>query len=492
MKLGFRYLIYSVVAVLLLACDANQQSQKPYYSLKLTQLENIKKQGYIKVLTRFGSTTYYEDAHGFSGLEYDLISLFAEHLQVNAVFVVPDTFESILEQISSGSADIAAAGLTVTESRRQKMRFAPSYHKIHEQIIYRAGRKRPKTIKELESGITEVVKGTSHIETLKQQQLKNPQFSWEINNELDSDGLLYLVNEGLIDYTVADSTQISLIQRLFPKLRVAFDISSARHLAWALSLSEDNSLYDEVIKFFAKITKDKTLNTLLKRHYQPSNQFNYVDFCTFRLHKKTRLPVYRPLFEAAAKKYDMDWRMLAAISYQESHWNIKAVSATGVRGLMMLTRDTAKLMGIKNRVDPKQSIDGGTRFFKRRLKVLAESIKDPDRTWMALAAYNIGHGHLEDARILTRYGGGNYNKWQDVKQFLPHLSKRKWYSRTKFGYARGREPVTYVKNIRSYYNLLVLLDEEERIQTDALLPPETQTAEEANTALPTLTEKIFQ
>ncbi len=449
-----------------------------------SQLQQIKDKGVIKVLTRYDPTTYYEGPEGFAGLEHDLVTLFAKRLGVKAQFIIPDTFEDILQQISAGEADIAAAALTVTKQRKQSMRFAPAYDEITEQIIYRSGRRRPKNSTDLAKGIVEVVKGTSHINSLKKLQQTTPELDWYVNEDLDTDGLLYLVNEGLIDYTVADSNQIKLIRRFYPRLNIAFNITEPRKLAWALSPSRDSSLYDEVARFFAEIKKNKTLDQLIERHYGHASSLNYVGLCKFREHQKNRLPAFQAYFQQAAEKHQFDWRLLAAIGYQESHWLKNARSPTGVRGIMMLTRGTAKQLGIKNRSDPRQSIEGGARYFRQRIDKIPKRIPEPDRTWMALAAYNVGFGHLEDARILTQKLGGNPDKWIDVKKTLPLLSLKKWYKQTRHGYARGREPVRYVENIRSYYDLLVWLTEENQIKRTAMAVKEKNLADKsANSAL---------
>jgi len=146
-----------------------------------------------------------------------------------------------------------------------------------------------------------------------------------------------------------------------------------------------------------------------------------------------------------------------------------------VRGLMMLTQNTARHVGIKNRLDPEQSILGGARYFKQVLKKIPERIPQPDRTWLALAAYNVGFGHLEDARKITEINDGDPDKWIDVKKNLPLLSRKKWYKKTRHGYARGYEPVKYVENIRKYYELLVWMDKRAQgEETLPDLPPQTK------------------
>ena len=173
---------------------------------------------------------------------------------------------------------------------------------------------------------------------------------------------------------------------------------------------------------------------------------------------RRRLPKYEELIQAVADEYQMDWHLLAAIAYQESHWNPYARSPTGVRGMMMLTLNTAREMSVDNRLDASQSLRGGARYFKKIKRLLPADIAEPDRTWFALAAYNIGRGHLEDARVITERQGGDPDRWIDVKARLPLLQRSKYYRGTRHGYARGSEPVTYVKNIRHYYNIMAWQD----------------------------------
>ena len=184
-------------------------------------------------------------------------------------------------------------------------------------------------------------------------------------------------------------------------------------------------------------------------------KFNYSDIRTFTQRIETHLPKYEALFKKEAKAVGLDWRLLAAIGYQESLWNARAKSPTGVRGLMMLTQVTAKQMKVSNRLDPAQSVRGGAAYIASIHKRVSKQIREPDRTWFALAAYNVGFGHVEDARMITETRGGDPNRWIDVKQNLPLLGRKKWYKKTKFGYARGWEPVKYVENIRQYYEYLI-------------------------------------
>jgi membrane-bound lytic murein transglycosylase F len=130
----------------------------------------------------------------------------------------------------------------------------------------------------------------------------------------------------------------------------------------------------------------------------------------------------------------------------------------------MLTEDTAEYLGLDDRVDPVNSILGGARFYARQTERIPDTVDEPDRTWMALAAYNVGFNHIKDARWIVAQQGGDPDSWVDLEKALPLLGQRQWYSQLPYGYARGWEPVLYVNNIRAYYNILVWLTDNEPLQ----------------------------
>jgi membrane-bound lytic murein transglycosylase F len=466
--IGFMYVL------LLLACDSRAYTPtKPVQKKpKLSKLAQIKHNGVLRVLTRVDPTTYYPVSQGHAGLDYDLITLFAKQLGVKVDYQVVDDVDELLKKIARGEADIAAAGLSITESRKKTIRFASPYHEVVEQVIYRSGTAHPRKPADLNAGILEVVKGSSHVETLRKlKQTSVPNLTWISNPGFDSHKLMGLVDQGLIDYTIADSTQALLIRRFYPKLHIAFDISEPRQIAWGLPLSHDDSLYHEINLFFKQLKKTKTLEQLLERYYGHADTLDYVDKCKFYEHYRSRLPLYRAFFIKAGKEQGIDWRLLAAMGYQESHWEEAAVSPTGVRGIMMLTRDTAQQVGIKDRTDPEQSIKGGAIYFQQQLKKISVTIPEPDHTWFALAAYNIGFGHLDDARVLAKKRSSNPDKWLDVKNILPLLAEEYWFVQTKHGYARGNEPIVYVENVRNYFDLLIWLTAEKPATPKNVLLP---------------------
>lgn len=187
---------------------------------------------------------------------------------------------------------------------------------------------------------------------------------------------------------------------------------------------------------------------------KPQSDLPWFDVQRFQYHVQTRLPLYRAQFEQVSKENGLPWTLLAAQAYQESRWDRHAKSPTGVRGLMMLTRDTASYLGIKNRLDPNKSIEGGARYFAYLQGQVQKTVAKADRTWIALAAYNVGMGHIKDAQQLAVSKNKNPNSWSDLRTVLPLLAQKQYYQTLRYGYARGGEPVQYVKRIRSYHALL--------------------------------------
>lgn len=419
-----------------------------------TTLESVKKAGKLVVISRNGPTTYFEGPDGLTGFEYRLTKKFAEYLGVELEIRETENLGVMLDTVGSDAGHLAAAGLTVTDMRKQKVLFSEPYLEITQQVIYRQSEDRPKTIKDLIGKKILVIGNSSHAERLRTLKKDNPKLKWKERHDVEMLDLIEMVHDGSIDYTIVDSNAYNINQSLFPEAAVAFDISEPQQLAWAFPNQKDNSLYLESQKFFESIKQQGVIEDELETYYGHLGEIDYSGAVLFANRLKTRLPKWEKLIKEAAETYNLDWQLLAALSYQESHWNPRAKSPTGVRGFMMLTLDTAKYVGIKNRLDAKQSIKGGAKYFRSIYDRIPDRIPDPDRSWLAMAAYNVGLGHLEDARILTAQQGGDPDKWSDVREALPLLAKRKFYKQTKHGYTRGWEPVEYVRNIRNFHTII--------------------------------------
>ncbi|MFT7459413.1 MAG: membrane-bound lytic murein transglycosylase F [Planctomycetota bacterium] len=427
-----------------------------------SKLQQVLQRGEIRIVTHNGPSTYYVDKDGETGLEYELATRFAIHLGVKLSLIVARNGAEVNELIRSGQADIAAGGINRPFSPDALLIYGPGYHWVTRQIVYRKSHWRPTSLDDIYPDQLDIADGTVPVSTLEKLQKKSPSLSWLIHDDKENSDLLAMIENGEIVYTVAYSNDIILARASYPEIRPAFNITGPVPLAWAVKNSADFSLLSEIEKFHNEIADNGQLADLVERFYGPTGFFDYVDSRKFIDKYRSSLPGLKQYFKHSAEKHNIDWRLLAALSYQESHWNKNARSYTGVRGLMMLTKATAKQVGVDNRLDPKQSIEGGAKYLSSLIERVPERIKEPDRSWFALAAYNVGFGHLEDARVLTQKDGGDADLWQEVKLRLPLLSKRVWYKQTKHGYARGNEPVKFVEKIRKYYNVLVQLTQENR------------------------------
>lgn len=427
-----------------------------------SHLDKILEQGEITVVTRNGPTSYYFGKDEETGLDYELAKRFAEKLGVKLKIIVAYNTADIIDIVARGEADFAAAGLkNIPGSNSRYLMFGPSYQWVTMQLVYRNGQDQPTSLNDIYPDRLDLANGT--IKSLRLESLRDnyPDLAWNLHVDKDNHELLEKLENGEISYTVADSNEVAYARQHFPEIRAAFNLSNPQPLAWATRKSRDQSLVNAIAEFYDETSTSGELAELMDHFTGPTRFFDYVDSRKFVDRLDRRLTKLKPLFEDAATAHDLDWRLLAAISYQESHWNVKARSPTGVRGLMMLTLATAKSIGIENRLDPKQSIDGGAKYFKGLLERIPDHIQGPDRTWFAIAAYNVGLGHVEDARIITEKEGGDPDKWEDVRERLPLLSQKKWYKKSKYGYARGKEPVKFVDNIKKYYTVLVQLTQPE-------------------------------
>lgn len=420
-------------------------------------LEKIKAKNELEVVMVNGPTTYFVGAIGKEGFEYLLLKDFAEHLGVALKLRVVSTVNEAMTLTKEGVGEITAGALTKTKERKEEYVFGPSYFNVKEFVICHQKmikhQEFPRSVSDLVGLNIMVGKGTSYEESLRDLQKELPELTFETSVEHSSEQLLALVSEDKVDCTVVDSNIFSVNNRYYPALRKAFSISDNKELAWILR-NGDKELNAKLIAWLSKLECSGEMARLKDHYYSNTQQFNYVNVSAFHKRLTSRLPKYQDLFMKAGQKYDIPWTLLAAQSYQESHWDRLAKSPTGVRGMMMLTLPTAKEMGVKHRLNATQSINGGAKYYAQLLKRVAPDVQGVDRYKFAYAAYNVGMGHLIDARALARKLGKDPDTWKDIKTVLPLLSQRKYYKDLKYGYARGQEPVDYVEAIYEYHAIL--------------------------------------
>lgn len=467
-----RWLLCCLVSVLVLACTP---APTPMHLHQIYQRDTLR----IGIVN--GPTSYYEGVDGPSGYEYELAKIMADKLGVKLDIVTAYQTEELLQRLEQGRIDLVASGGTISPSLQQRFKLGPAYQIADEVLVYNNTKRRPKSIADIDAPIV-VLAGSSQAEALQQLKLQHPDLKVEFSDNLDATELLQHVAEGKIRYTVTDSHLLSINQRFYPMLNVALTLKKNQPVAWLLPAKDDDSLYTVLIEFFGKSFENADLLTLEDKYFGHISRFNYADTVHYIEAIEKTLPRYRKLFEKHAG--DFDWRLLASLAYQESKWDPKVRSPQGVVGMMMLTVETANLMKVSSRVDAAQSIRGGALYLKRLMDRLPERIPQPDRTWMALAGYNLGLSHIESARMLTEKQGANADNWAEVKQRLPLLRQRKYYRQTRTGYARGDMAVYYVENIRRYYETLQYIDDKQAIKAPAPTSPAQKAKPSKTTVTP--------
>ena len=415
-------------------------------------LVNIKKRGRLIVLTDNNANSYYLYREAPMGFEYELAKAFADYLGVGIEVKTPG-WNQLFKSLQAGQGDLIAAGIAVTPERTALCAFSDSYMPVQQQVILNKSNNIIKTIDDLSGYTIHVRQGTVYEKRLKTLQRQGLKLTILSHMDVTTEELIQLVAARQIPVTIANSNIALLNRRYYPDIKIAFPIGDEQRLAWAVRKTDIN-LLNEINRFLSTIKKNGTLKKIYNRYYATVNDFDYVDLKKFHRRLKTRLPEFRDIIEQEADKYGFDWRLIAAVIYQESHFNPFATSHTGVKGIMQLTELTADELGVEDRFDPVESIMGGVRYLAK-MRGRFSHIKDPHtRLQFMLASYNIGYGHVRDAQQLARQLGLDETSWQDLKTVLPLLRNKKYYAGTEYGYARGNEAVRYVQRVMLYYDIL--------------------------------------
>jgi membrane-bound lytic murein transglycosylase F len=396
-----------------------------------------------------------DDSDDDAKFELELVSLFAQRLHVK-VKPVPMDNDQITHALASHKVHMAAAGLR--GNAESILRFGASYQTLSEQVVCKD--KPPKNLDDLAKRSLVVVAESAQENALRAIAEHQPNLHWQAWHQFTIYGLLQEVAEGTIDCTVANEEQIASARNFYPALGDAFDLNTQSHLAWAFAGDTDAELFNSADNFLASIKKDGGLAVLIDRHYGHNERLEAVDAVAFVSKARSVLPHFIQWFEEASALTGIEWQLLAALAYQESHWDPLATSYTNVRGVMMLTEETADRMNLDDRLDAHASIIAGAKYLQLLKEALPGRMDDKERTWMALAAYNQGMGHLEDARVLAVKSNLNPDVWSDVKKVMPLLSRPAYFELAKHGHARGGEAVILVETVRLYYDMLNRLEPE--------------------------------
>ncbi|MCK5695754.1 MAG: membrane-bound lytic murein transglycosylase MltF [Desulfobacula sp.] len=418
----------------------------------LSRVERIKKTGVLRLITNNSINTYYYYNGQPTGFEYDLAREFANFLNVDLDIVTPG-WNNMFSYLEQGKGDLIAAGLAITKERLEKVNFSIPYMTIQQHIVHHKLVFGPKNIEDLTFRTLHIRRGTSYHSRLEEIKKSGVDFNYILHDNIPTQELIHMIHDREIKFTVADNNIAYLNQRYDPDIRIGIALQEKESLAWAVN-KNDSQMLEQINKFFLHANETGLLKQVSDKYYSNIKDTDPYDLKRFHQRIKTRLPKYKEIIIEESQKYGFDWKLVAAVVYQESHFNPNARSFTNVRGLMQVTTVTAEEMGIANRLKPSQSIKAGIKYLDKMVKKFDYLEDDYERILFALASYNIGYGHVIDAIQIAVDIGLDETKWQSLKTTLPLLSKSKYYKQTKYGYARGWEPLQYIERILIYYDIL--------------------------------------
>ncbi|MDT8379641.1 MAG: membrane-bound lytic murein transglycosylase MltF [Desulfotignum sp.] len=419
-------------------------------------IERIQKSGVLRLITTRSLNNFYIYKNRPTGFEYELAREFARYLHVDLNVVTPG-WNNLLVYLDLGKGDFVGAGMTITRERQDKVDFSIPYMEVQQQIIHHALTFGPKDIQDLAFRTIHVRRDTSYHYRLKEIKASGIDVQYVLHDNMPTEDLIAMVHDREIKFTIADSNIARLNQRHMPDIRVGIPIQHKESVAWAVR-KDDLEMLQEINRFFLHARQTGKLARIVNKYYGQAEAFDVSEFKTFHKRVQKHLPRYQHIIETESKKFGFDWRLVAAVVYQESRFDPGAKSATHVRGLMQVTQAAAREMGIENRQDPAQSVQAGIKYLKQMYERFEEIEDEYQRLLFALATYNVGYGHVLDAMAIARDKGLNPRVWNSLKKTLPLLSKPEYYKKTKHGYARGWEPVQYVERVLTWYDILKQID----------------------------------
>lgn len=423
--------------------------------------------GELRVATRLDPVTYRSDGDGnASGFEHDLLMRLGERLGVKVHFVLFPDAARALDAVIQGQAHLAATG--AGRNDRLPLNWSSPLREVDYILAGRADDGEIAKETGLAGRTVSARYGSLAADALNQIRKRVPGLNVHFPANAGDQHLLEQLAQGRLDLVATDRVHFALAAQTAPGIGVLYDLPVTSTIAWALPRDRDDGLAAEIESFLAEARANDLLARLADRYFGHIRRLNDSDVTTFLARIQARLPRYRAHFQEAQAQTGIDWRLLAALAYQESHWDPLATSWSGVRGMMMLTSETADRLGVGDRLDARASILGGAHYFLLLREQLPDEVPEPDRSWMAAAAYNLGMGHMNGARAIAIRMGKDNTSWWDMKTVLPLMSRAEYASRLKAGAARGGEAVIMAENIRNYHDILLRL---EPSYTPPLQPP---------------------
>ena len=467
-----RLTLLIIILALLISCQKNQDSQtkiEPKYAEPKFQrdLATIKKTDTLKAITVYSGTSYFLYRGQAMGFEYELLQQLAEYLDVELKIIIAHDLNELISMLNKGQGDIIAHGITITNQRKRYISFTDYLYLTNQVLVQRkpeGWRKMTleKIQKEVASDPIHLIDDTVSVRLNSAYYHRIQNLEEEIGGEIHIDTvagtvptgkLIRKVIQGELEYTMADNNIAEINSSYYPSLHVQTDMSFSQRIAWGVRKNSPE-LLQAVNEWITKMKKKVDYYVIYNKYFKNKHSFRARIKSEFYSRNSNKISQYDPLIKQYSENINWDWRFVSSIIYQESQFNPKARSWARARGLMQIMPRTAKELKVTNLTDPQQNIRGGTQYLNKlwkRWKSIPDSVQ---RLKFTLASYNCGYYHVVDAQNLTKKYGENPQKWDNnVENYLLKLAYPKFYNDkvVNYGYARGIEPVTYVKQIFKRY-----------------------------------------
>jgi membrane-bound lytic murein transglycosylase F len=271
----------------------------------------------------------------------------------------------------------------------------------------------------------------------------------EAEPNAETDELILRVVQGEINYTVADKNVAQIVANEIRDIDISVELSTSQKIAWGIRKTSPE-LKKYIDDFIARKKREPTFNVLYRKYFSHTNRKDFKNVLTSYGSEVSR---YDEILKKGADQLGWDWLLLASVAFQESRFDPKAESWVGAKGLMQIMPATAKSLGYNSNVlfDPAQNLNIAVKYFARLDKMWAKTITDStQRIKFVLASYNVGPGHVIDARNLARKYDKDPIVWdENVEVMLLKKSYKKYYTDkvVKNGYCKCYEPYNYVREI---------------------------------------------
>jgi membrane-bound lytic murein transglycosylase F len=459
----------SILVLNLLSCSKGGERKE--FNQVHFDLKDIQKRGKIIGLCRYSATSYFIYKGMPMGYEYELLSNLADHLGVELEIKVPKKWDDMYRMLYSGEGDIIAANMMVTLENTRKVTFAHHHSTTRQMLVQRKPKgwrqmKIHNIDKKLVRDPIQLIGKKVHVRESSAYYSRLKNLSQEVGGEIkmvkvsedmETELLIKMVADGVIDYTVADENVVGSYEAYYPILDARTPLSFPQRVAWAVR-SNAPELLKQINSWFGKMKskKDPVYYVIYRKYFKNRRAFVRRLSSNYLSVTGGKISPYDSLFAKYSGEIGWDWKLVASLAFQESQFNPKAEAWTGAVGIMQLLPSTAEELGVRDPLNPNESIKGGVKLLRLLYAYWEDIPREEERIKFTLAAYNTGPGHIQDARRLAEKYGKDPNVWEgNVAKYLLKKSEKKYYfdDVVRNGYCRGEEPINFVKEVFERYEI---------------------------------------